>query len=164
MSLRDRAVDVTREMEAPVEEVWRLLADGWLYPLWVVGTARMRDVDPEWPGVGTRLHHSVGNWPLLVDDRTEVLESVPGRRLALRAHAWPMGAATVLIELEPAAAGTRVRIREDAERGPGMLMPRMLRQRLVEPRNRESLRRLAYLAEGGRGREVTLPGGGPTPS
>lgn len=165
MSLSDRAVEVTREVRAPAAEVWRLLADGWLYPLWVVGTARMRAVDEAWPAVGARLHHSVGNWPLLLDDRTEVLESEPGHRLLLRAHAWPMGSATVLIELESTEVGTRVRIREDAEQGPGTMLPRMLRQRLVEPRNREALRRLGYLAEGGRGgAPVSGPAAGPTPS
>ena len=51
-----------------------MLSDGWLYALWVVGAARMRDVDEGWPAVGTRLHHSVGTWPLLIDDTTEVLE------------------------------------------------------------------------------------------
>ena len=29
----------------PPSAVWAVLADGWLYPVWVVGAARMREVD-----------------------------------------------------------------------------------------------------------------------
>lgn len=140
----------TRRVDAALQDVWTVLEDGWLYPLWVVGASRMRGVDAEWPSVGARLHHSVGNWPLLLDDETEVLDIVPGKSLRLRAHAWPGGAAEVLIELESAGAGTVVSIREDATHGPGVLVPRPVRQMAIVPRNRESLRRLAYVAEGRR--------------
>ena len=78
-----------RTIEATPERVWDVLADGWLYPLWVVGAARMRRVDPGWPEVGTRIHHSVGLWPLLINDHTEVLEMRRGEFLRLRARAWP---------------------------------------------------------------------------
>lgn len=138
---------ISREVDASPDSVWDVLSDGWLYPLWVVGAARMRDVDAAWPAVGSKLHHSVGNWPLLLDDRTEVLDVVPGRSLRLRAHGWPAGAAEVLIEIEPSGAGSVVRIREDAVEGPGALVPRPVRQLAIAPRNREALRRLAYLAE-----------------
>ena len=42
----------TRVVAATPDQVWRVLADGWLYPLWVVGATRMRDVDEHWPAVG----------------------------------------------------------------------------------------------------------------
>jgi hypothetical protein len=144
----DRSVTVDRVVEAPAQAVWDVLADGWLYPLWVVGAARMRDVDAGWPAVGTRLHHSVGNWPLLLDDRTEVLECEEGRMLRLKAHGWPAGAAEVVIEVEGNGPHSRVLIREDAVDGPGTLVPKPLRQLGIVPRNREALRRLAFLAEG----------------
>ncbi len=48
--------------------------DGWIYPVWVVGASRMRDVEDGWPAPGTKLHHSFGIWPLVIDDTTEVLE------------------------------------------------------------------------------------------
>jgi hypothetical protein len=126
-----------------------VLADGWLYPTWVVGASRMREVDQSWPQVGSRLHHSVGNWPLLLDDRTEVLECQPGRLLRLKAHGWPAGAAEVVIELDPQpGSATLVRIREDASEGPATLVPGPARQLAIVPRNREALRRLAFIAEG----------------
>lgn len=142
------AISVSRKVDAAPADVWAVLSDGWLYPSWVVGAARMRDVDSRWPEKGAKLHHSVGNWPLLLDDRSEVLDMVPLESLRLRAHGWPAGAAEVLIEIEDQGAGSLVTIREDAVEGPGTLVPRPARQATIAPRNREALRRLAYLAEG----------------
>jgi uncharacterized protein YndB with AHSA1/START domain len=138
----------SRLMRATPEQVWSVLADGWLYPLFVVGASRMRDVDEGWPAVGTRLHHSVGSWPLLIDDTTEVLEVDPGNRLLLRARAWPAGEAHVEIVLEQTEADTLVTIHEDATAGPGVLVPKPLRDVQLDLRNDETLQRLAYVVEG----------------
>jgi uncharacterized protein YndB with AHSA1/START domain len=147
--MKDGTVVVRRTIEATPARVWAVLADGWLYPTWVVGASRMRDVDESWPAPGSKLHHSVGVWPLLLDDRTEVIGSVPQKQLRLKAHGWPAGAAEVLIELEPSGSGTAVTIREDAVAGPARLIPGPVRQAGVIPRNKEALRRLGFLAEGG---------------
>lgn len=136
-----------RTMEATPDAVWQVLADGWLYPLWVVGASRMREVDDAWPAVGACLHHSVGAWPLLLDDSTEVLEAEPGRLLRLDARAQPGGRAHVVLRLVPEGEGTRVEMEEDVVSGPGVLIPRPLRAPLITWRNVESLRRLAFLAE-----------------
>ena len=137
----------TRLMHATPEQVWQVLADGWLYPLWVVGASRMRDVDDGWPAQGTRLHHSVGSWPLLLDDVTESMEEVPGTRLVLHAHAWPAGRAEVTLRLSPVGSETEVIMEEQATAGPGALVPRLAQDPLLSWRNVESLRRLAYLVE-----------------
>ena len=142
----------TRVVQGSTSDVWDILADGWLYPLWVVGASRMREVDESWPAVGSRLHHSVGAWPLLIDDTTEVLESVPGSRIVLQARAWPVGDARVEIEMHPLSDGdgvgtTEIVIREDASSGPGRLVPSPLRQPPLAWRNTEALRRLAFLVE-----------------
>ena len=73
-------ISVERLVKTTPQRVWDVLADGWLYPLWVVGASRMRDVDDAWPAVGSKLHHSVGAWPALLDDDTEVTESEPLKR------------------------------------------------------------------------------------
>jgi hypothetical protein len=146
---------VRRRIAAAPGEVWSVLANGWLYPSWVVGASRMRDVEGSWPSPGSRLHHSVGLWPLLLDDRTEVVVCEPQRRLRLEAHAWPGGAADVLIEIEALDGGCEVSIREDATTGPAKLVPGPLRQLAMVPRNRETLRRLAFLAEGGAADDVS---------
>ena len=110
-------------MAVPPSAVWDVLADGWLYPVWVVGAARMREVDDHWPAVGARLHHSVGIWPVLIDDNTEVLESEPDQLLRLRTRGWPAGEAEVVIRLAAVGAGTEIAIDEDAVDGPGSLRP-----------------------------------------
>ena len=138
----------TRTLHATPEQVWEVLADGWLYPLWVVGASRMREVDSDWPRVGSRIHHSVGVWPLLIDDNTEITDAQPLRKLSLRAKAWPLlGEADVTLELSEQGAGTRVVMSEDAATGPGKLVPKPARAPGIIWRNTESLRRLAFLAE-----------------
>ena len=138
----------TRSIAAAPEKVWDVLSDGWLYPLFVVGASRMRDVDESWPAVGARLHHSVGTWPLLIDDTTEVLEVDEGKRLLLLARGWPAGQANVDISLEPSGDTTVVTITEDATAGPGLLVPKPLRDAQLHWRNVETLRRLAFVVEG----------------
>ena len=138
---------ITRRIQATPQQVWDVLADGWLYPLWVVGASRMREVDDHWPAVGARLHHSVGSWPLLVDDTTEVVEAVPGSRLVLEARAWPSGSAGVTLHLDAVGAETEVTIVEDAVAGPARLVPKPLRDAPLKWRNVEAMRRLAYVVE-----------------
>jgi uncharacterized protein YndB with AHSA1/START domain len=138
----------TRLLEATPETVWEVLSDGWLYPLWVVGASRMRQVDRDWPAPGSQLHHSIGAWPALLDDSTTVVDSTPGIRLELEARVRPLGTGLVTITLEPAGAGTRIVMEEDAAGGPAALVPSVLRSPMLDWRNVESLRRLAYLVEG----------------
>ena len=138
----------TRSVSATPEQVWEVLADGWLYPLFVVGASRMRDVDASWPAVGAKLHHSVGTWPLLIDDTTEVLEVEEGKRVLLLARGWPAGQAHVDISLQPDGDSTAVTIVEDATAGPGLLVPKPLRDAQLHWRNVEALRRLAFVVEG----------------
>jgi uncharacterized protein YndB with AHSA1/START domain len=137
----------TRRMQATPQQVWDVLADGWLYPLWVVGASRMREVDDHWPAVGSRLHHSVGTWPMLIDDTTSVVEVVPGSLLVLEARAWPTGKARVTLRLEAVGAETDVTIEEDATGGPAVLMPKVMRDPMLGWRNVEAMRRLAYVVE-----------------
>jgi uncharacterized protein YndB with AHSA1/START domain len=140
----------TREVAAGPEKCWSVLSDGWLYPLWVVGATRMRDVDVDWPDVGSKLHHSVGTWPFVLDDNTEVLESEPNRRLTLRARAWPAGEAHVDIRLNGLDGGSRteISIEEVAAAGPGTMVPGAVQDFLIGWRNGEALQRLALLIEG----------------
>ncbi|MBT9255076.1 SRPBCC family protein [Phycicoccus sp. MAQZ13P-2] len=138
---------VHHTVAARPEDLWAVLADGWAYPTWVVGAARVRAVDPGWPAVGTRIEHSVGIWPALLSDHTAVEDCEPGRMLLLRARGWPLGEAHVLIELSATGDGTRVSLREDVVSGPSRVLPVPLRQAAIHPRNVESLRRLALLAE-----------------
>jgi uncharacterized protein YndB with AHSA1/START domain len=137
----------SRLISATPGQVWEILEDGWLYPLWVVGATRMRDVDEGWPTPGTRLHHSVGTWPLVIDDITEVIECTPHSRLHLQAHGWPAGRADVTLTLRAEGTETEVTIEERATAGPGSLVPGVMQDPVLHWRNTETLRRLAFLAE-----------------
>jgi uncharacterized protein YndB with AHSA1/START domain len=141
MSVNSRVIKTTPE------QVWNVLSDGWLYPVWVVGATRMRDVDESWPQVGAKLHHSAGVWPLVVSDDTEVLECEPRSMLRLRARGSFLGEAEVVLTLSASGAHTLVEIREDAVSGPGTLVPEPLRDPMIKIRNVETLRRLAFIAE-----------------
>jgi uncharacterized protein YndB with AHSA1/START domain len=137
----------SRVIKTVPDKVWDVLADGWLYPVWVVGATRMRDVDRSWPAQGAKLHHSAGVWPLVINDNSEVLESEPGRFLRLRARGWPLGEAEVAITLTASGSNTLVEIREKAVSGPGALVPEPVENVLIGFRNNETLRRLAFVAE-----------------
>ncbi|MGL5816215.1 MAG: SRPBCC family protein [Phycicoccus sp.] len=140
---------VRRVVQAPAAAVWEVLADGWQYATWVVGAARVREVDRAWPAPGARVHHSFGLWPLTISDSTRVEASEPERRLVLTARGWPAGEARVVIRLDPVdERACEVTIEEDASNGPGLLVPLPVRQAAIVPRNHESLRRLALIAEG----------------
>ena len=140
---------VTRSVKAPAEAVWAVLADGWLYPTWVVGASRVRDVDATWPEPSSEIHHSFGVWPFVVNDETTCLATEVGRRMVLRPQGWPMGEAEVVITITPTGAETcDVEIVEDAVKGPGVLVPQVVRQPVVAVRNAETLQRLAFVAEG----------------
>ena len=135
---------VTQDVAASPREVFAVLADGWSYASWVVGAAHIRNVDAGWPARGRCIHHSIGPWPVQVRDTTEVLHVDPDRRLTLRARLWPAGEATVHFELAPEPAGCRVTMHETLTSGPLRWLP--FTDRLLAPRNRETLRRLADIA------------------
>jgi uncharacterized protein YndB with AHSA1/START domain len=139
---------VQRTVQAPPEQVFRVLADGWSYSDWVVGTVHVRDVDADWPAEGSRLHHKAGPWPLSLEDSSVVLAVTPDRRLKLNAGLWPLGEAVVDIHLEPAGrSATKVTMHEEFERGPLRWARSKLNDILLHRRNIESLRRLADIAE-----------------
>lgn len=140
---------VRRRIAAPAADVWEVLADGWSFATWVVGACRIRSVDAAWPGKGAAIHHSVGAWPVLLNDDTRVQAVTPGRELVLEARVRPFGTATVRIELASEGPDvTAVTMQEDASGGPGLLVPGPLRRLALLPRNVESLRRLDLLAVG----------------
>lgn len=137
-----------RVMHCSPEDVFRVLGNGWLYPSWVVGASRMREVDEAWPMVGARLHHSFGVWPVLIDDATVVEHYDPPRRMVTRPKGWPIGEARVSVDVKPRGNGCVVRIQEEAIAGPGRFVPSLVMDPLLHWRNTETLHRLAYLAEG----------------
>jgi hypothetical protein len=138
---------VQRTVPAPPDRVFAVLADGWSYSDWVVGTVHIRDVDPSWPKPGSRLHHKAGPWPLSLHDSSTVVSMTPDRELTLKAGLWPLGQARVRITLEPAGTtSTKVTIREDFEAGPLLMLRNKINDLVLHRRNVESLRRLSDIA------------------
>jgi uncharacterized protein YndB with AHSA1/START domain len=153
---------VSTVIEASPERIWRVLSDGWLYPLWVVGATHMRDVDEGYPAAGTKLHHSIGAWPVLVEDDTVVQECEPPSRLLLRASGWPAGVAMIELTLEPVGSTCRVTMFEEPVEGPGQVAHKLLRpasEWALTKRNNECLARLKAIVER-RGADL-LPDGVP---
>jgi hypothetical protein len=138
---------VQRTISAPPNRVFAVLADGWSYSDWVVGTVHIRDVDASWPQVGAELHHKAGPWPLSLKDKSTVLSMEPDRELTVRAGLWPLGEAIVSIRLEPVGVtATKVTIHEDFNAGPLLWVRTKLNDLVLHRRNVESLRRLADIA------------------
>ncbi|MGW6331749.1 SRPBCC family protein [Nocardia rhamnosiphila] len=143
------AAEPSVEIPVPVQDAFAVLADGWLYALWVVGASHIRKVDPGWPQVGTRIHHSVGCWPLARPDITKVRSVDAPHRLELEARLWPAGAAYVRLDLtERGPDRTEVAMAERVVRGPAKFLPGAVQDLALGPRNRESLQRFAALAVG----------------
>jgi uncharacterized protein YndB with AHSA1/START domain len=142
-------IEVSIEVPAARERVWAILADGWTYASWVVGAAHIRKVDDAWPELGSRIHHSVGPWPLHIQDQTVVEEVEPPHLLRFKANMWPFGAARVKLILDALGPdSTRVTMAEQLVAGPGKLLPQPAQSVLLTPRNRECLRRLSDMAIG----------------
>ncbi len=138
---------VQRTIQAPPDRVFAVLADGWTYSDWVVGTVHIRDVDESWPAPGSKLHHKAGPWPMSLHDSSTVVSMVPNRELFLKAGLWPLGQARIKFLLEPAgAAATRVTMQEDFEAGPLLFLRNKINDLILHRRNIESLRRLSDIA------------------
>ena len=144
----DAVAIVKRTVQAPPDRVFAVLADGWTYSDWVVGTAHIRDVEPDWPKPGSTLHHKAGPWPLSLQDSSTVVACEPNRLMTMKVGLWPLGEGTVKFELEPVGANaTRVTMHEDFHAGPLQWVRNKVNDLVLHRRNVESLRRLADIAE-----------------
>ncbi|SRX94842.1 hypothetical protein [Actinosynnema mirum DSM 43827] [Mycobacterium shimoidei] len=142
-----RTLSATRDLHASCQRVWEVLANGWTYSQWVVGNSRTRAVDPDWPEPGAAIRHSIGVWPLVINDQTSVESCVPLHELVLRAGLGPLGAARITMRLTEIPEGCRVEMFEVPAEGPVRLIPDRLTLLAIHPRNRECILRLAALAE-----------------
>ena len=137
----------TRDIAAPRRRVWDVLADGWTYSQWVVGNSRIRAVDDEWPAPGSTIHHTIGVWPLAINDETVAESCTPLEELVLLAKLTPFTAARITLQLADSSDGCRVEMREVPAKWPLTLIPERAALLAVWPRNRECLSRLASLVE-----------------
>jgi hypothetical protein len=143
----DSSLTVKRDTTATRKQVWDVIADGWTYSQWVVGNSRMRAVDRSWPAPGSKIHHSIGVWPVLINDETVVESTIPEEELVLHAKGRPFGGARITLRLHDIETGCRIEMAEVPIGGPLNLLPRRLALTAAFPRNRECTYRLAALAE-----------------
>ncbi|MFJ3395083.1 SRPBCC family protein [Leifsonia aquatica] len=139
-----------RRFRCTPDQVFAVLADPWVYPSWVVGASRMRAADDTYPAAGSKLHHSIGVWPFVLNDETRVDEWDPPRRMVLQAKTRPVGEERVVIDVRLHRDGCLVRMEEHPVAGPATLIPAPLADAVLHVRNRESLRRLEWAARGWR--------------
>ncbi len=137
-----------KQIAAPPERVWAILADADNYAHWVVGCRDIRDADPDFPAVSTRFHHTLALGPIDLKDSSEVMESEEPCRLVLHVKGRPLGRGKVELDLVAAQGGTHVTMREGPASPIARLTYNPLADLLLHGRNVEALRRLAELAEG----------------
>jgi uncharacterized protein YndB with AHSA1/START domain len=138
---------------ASPEAVFDVLDDAHAYPRWVVGTRRVRRVDPGWPAVGSKFHHAVGNAAAELHDSSKVLERQPPDRIVLEVRFRPTGVAIVEIDVRRDGDGSVVTIAESPTRGPVSHLPRFITDPVLFARNALALQRLRHEIES-RDREV----------
>jgi uncharacterized protein YndB with AHSA1/START domain len=148
---------VTTYIDVAPSEVYSVLANGWYYSGWVVGTSHVRAVEETWPAVGSRLFHASGVWPAALADETSVDEVTPNERLVMTARGRPLGEARIEIALTGEGDGTRVTLTETPIRGPGRWLHNRVADAILHRRNVESLARLAATSE----RRTSPRGSGP---
>jgi hypothetical protein len=144
-------------VEAAPSDVWAVLADGYSYDQWVVGTQAVRAVDPGWPEEGTSLHYTVGIGPLRMDDRTTVRLVEPGKYLELEAQARPLGSARISIQILRWGDDSVVIMDEHPLRGPSWALENPAVELLMSLRNRSMLRRLVTVVESRAGQPNQQP-------
>ncbi len=128
-------------------QVYAVLANGWYYSGWVVGTSHMQAVEDTWPAVGSQLFHSSGVWPAVLSDETRVDEVTPNERLVMTARGRPFGEARIEINLTVEGDGTRVTLTETPIKGPASWLHNRVADALLRRRNDETLARLAAMSE-----------------
>ena len=138
---------VTRDIAVPRQRVWDVLADGWTYSGWVVGNSRIRAVDSHWPEPGSRILHSIGTWPAVINDETVVESCIAGEQLVLLAKTRPAAEARITLQLSDIPGGCRVTMTEVAVSAPLRWVPDRVQLMGVAPRYRECTWRLAMIAE-----------------
>ena len=144
-----------RQIAAPPEKVWAVLADADNYAHWVVGSRDIRDADPRFPAVGSSFQHTLAFGPIDLKDESEVMESEEPRRLVLHVKARPFGRGTVEIDLDAQGGGTHVTMREGPASPVARLFYNPVMDVVLHGRNVEALRRLAELAEGEKSEPTT---------
>jgi uncharacterized protein YndB with AHSA1/START domain len=137
----------SRQISASATDIWAVLVDPTTYPDWLVGAQRIRDIDDDWPAIGSRFHHRVGVGWLSMPDYSEVEAIEPTSLLRLAVRVRPFISATATFRLVSDGSVTVISFEEE----PNIKILGELVRPVVDPsvhiRNHLSLRRLADFVE-----------------
>jgi hypothetical protein len=135
-------------IDATPDAVFDSLDDAYAYPRWVVGTRRIRYVDPNWPAEGSRFHHAIGTFVAELHDSTRVVSRDRPHTVELEVRFRPTGVARVQISvMSSKQRGTRITMEEIPTKGPICWLPRVVTDCVLSVRNAISLRRFQKLCE-----------------
>jgi len=135
----------------PPKKVFEHITNPWEYPKWLLGASTMRDVDDDFPAVGSNFHHRVGVGPLKINDRSQVLEVEQDRKLVLLVKARPVFQGKVTFTIEPQSDGGSLLTIEEVPAFPGAELARPIVDPPTHARNKKSLENLANLMHEGDG-------------
>jgi uncharacterized protein YndB with AHSA1/START domain len=133
---------VSRTFHRSLTEVYDLLIDPRTYPSWLVGASDIRDVDDDWPQVGSKFHHRVGVAPFTLADSTELIAYERPHKLRLAVRARPLISAVVTFELVGGTDRCVVTMEEEPAVRPIGNIVRPVMDPLTHLRNHLSLKRL----------------------
>lgn len=134
-------------VDAPPESVFAALTDPHTYPEWLAGAKKIRDVDADWPAVGSRFHHQVGVGPVRINDNTEVVEIDAPNRLVLEVRARPVGRGKTTFVLREDGAGCALTVEEHPITTPLRVLTGPVLDASIHLRNAGSLKRLKRFVE-----------------
>jgi uncharacterized protein YndB with AHSA1/START domain len=96
------------EVDAPIDEVWAILADIERQPEWMIEMKAVRLLTPGPIGVGTRGEADVRIFGIGVSDPVEVVEFVPPFRFGIQHHGLFSGSGTITLDTLDGGRRTRV--------------------------------------------------------
>lgn len=143
-----RTARVETEVDAPIDDVFAVLADPDTYEDWVVGAKEIRDWEPSWPKSGATFHHTQGMSFLQLKDTTSVVECRAPERLVLEVRARPVLVARTEFRLtRMGESRTRVVMYETPTGGFLRALDNPALTAAARARNTEALRRFRRIAE-----------------
>jgi hypothetical protein len=144
---RDTVSRNSIKSHAAPASVFAVLDDPYAYPRWVVGTRRVREVDPAWPAVGSCFHHAIGTSLGELHDSSKVLIREHPHRMVLEVRFRPTGIAHVDIRVLPEGSGSTITLEETPTGGPFAFLPHLITEPSLTLRNALSLQRLRHEVE-----------------
>lgn len=136
------------ELPADRDTVFDIILDPYNFPKWVVGAKRIRDVDPDWPRIGSAFYHASGaGGDVTIKDKTELITMERPQSLVLQAYLRPLGIVRIRIYLDLGReqGTTRLTMLEAPAPGTRMRPFSKLLDPMLKVRNNKSLRCLRKL-------------------